>query len=1097
MANRHWRGRTFVQALFALAVLLLGAGLPSAQTRPPGALRLDQIVPQSAAIGTDGVTITLAGRGFRQGDELLSQNPSIVVLSFSVVSPTTATATLRILPGATPGPARLDIRGYDHSTAYQVPAPPPLLLYPSGGIAAPLAVRDAAVVSPMPGTLLAPDHPVFARGLLATSGTGTVIGAFLLDGVPFDQFTVVATGGEPVPVKAKVPIPYTYTGTHDLRIRIYYPQHFLSGAVRIVGTPDSRTSLKLIDPPDGAVVTSPPALRWTLVPGTLRYEVLWLPPGSNTAMPFSAGGDTWTPDGSQLAQMGTGEGRWSVRPVFAGNVTGVQAPWRRLTLTGNGIILAFSPQENGSLPGSVRLSWSGAPSGVLYLLEFFKPGEQGVPVFRAQTRTASYTLRRFPGSGPLEVTVTPLSSNGTRLGKPARSKVSPPSEQSRSFAEGPSAQYAAGPPVVQGTTPARDSTVSTAQPPIGARWSGSIPSDDIVIFLDNTDVTAMADMGMGRFVYTPLMPLQAGPHTVKLSLGGTDYEWTFTIESTSEGPAAKGGGPTVESGKTAGKETPRSKPSGGWTAEAAGTLTEISGSGPDQKDTARFTLSSQSDLGSQGWFFQDTVDASFRHDFPDPRVTVNESRNWLIQGGYEGNSWGWKAQAGYAAPDFLGASQLVSSGLVRGGGLANLDTPGGKVGLYGSFDNSVPGLGSGTGAGDIRVRAASYLFPLPDDRFGIRLVGLWTDQDSSATVRGGSGRVFGVIASLHFSPGFGVDLEAAQGRNHPDGQDAYQGNGYRLGFSGSVSGTQYQLNLRRVASSFANPANPGYTQGGVPDRTGGDLRVSHAFGKVVTTFAFANMKTVGGDHSEAPDGRLTDASLNLSLPLNDAVFFTTTLNSTWTRQGQDHTNHLPGMKRDQYGLTLSAVEQFGKLSFSQTYTGQRTRDDLHPLARNTISSFALTLGGELVRNFGIAATGAFTRTWAAGPAGRTDLAVISLSPYWTLPDLHLTVTPRVSYTRNLSDTGTVDSHSEQYQLCLGWNPTWGHSLLSLQGSAEYDRNADAVTLLPVTSSHRYTLSLVLRWGGGSGTLNEPYTQAVGTQPYMPPLQGLGGNGQRI
>lgn len=159
--------------------------------------------------------------------------------------------------------------------------------------------------------------------------------------------------------------------------------------------------------------------------------------------------------------------------------------------------------------------------------------------------------------------------------------------------------------------------------------------------------------------------------------------------------------------------------------------------------------------------------------------------------------------------------------------------------------------------------------------------------------------------------------------------------------------------------------------------------------------------------------------------------------------------------------------------------------------------FALTLGGELVRNFGIAATGAFTRNWAARPAGRTDLAVISLSPYWSLPDLHLTVTPRVSYSRNLSDTGTVDNHSEQYQLCLGWNPTWGHSFLSFQGSAEYDRNADAVTLLPVTSSHRYTLSLVLRWGGGSGTLNDPYTGAVGTQPYMPPLQGLGGNGQRI
>lgn len=1084
----NWRRRVFWIAV-VLEGLCLAALTPLAQTRVQR-LRLDQVVPPSVAIGTDGAAITLLGQGFRPGDELLPGSPSVQVLSFAVASPTTATATLRILPDAPPGPVRLDVAGFDQSTARQIPAPPPLLLYPAGGLAGPLAVRDAAIVFPMAGTLLTPGQPIFARGLLSTSGTGTVIGTFLLDGVPFDQFTAVATGGEPLKVEAKVPIPFTYTGTHDLQLQILYPQRFLSGAVRLVGSPDSRTALQLIAPEDRAVVAPAPTLRWTQVPGAARYEVLWAPGGGGDPIAFPATGESWTPNRTELQRMGAGQGRWTVRPVFPGEVEGAAAPWRQLTVLGSALQLSLNAPEPGALPGSVRLRWAGAPEGVLYLLEFYRPGEGGAAVLRALTKRPEYLLRRVPGSGALRVRVTPLSPSGRPLGEPAEGPVA--TDPSSLMPRGAQVFFAAAPPSLTRTAPADGAVVEETQPPIGATWTGTVSPDDVAVFLDNMDVSAMVSLTPGRFDYTPVMPLEEGSHTVGLTLGGGEFRWSFSIRPASRkapspaGAAAEGKAPP-EAGAKEG-----SPPSGSWTANVGGTFTEVSGSRPDEADTFRLTLSSQSDLGREGWFLKDTLDASFRHDFPHPHLTKNESRNWVVEGGFRGGDWGWSAKAGYMSPDFLSESQLVSPGLVRGGAEATVASPAGKLSAYGSFDDTVAGLGSGSGAGEIRVKAASYSLPLPDDRFAVTLLGLWSEQDGTLTARGGSGRVFGVLARLDFAPQFRMILEAAQGRNHPDGEDPYQGNGYRVGFSGTVSGTTYGLDLRRVSSTFANPANPGYTQGGVPDRTGGDLRLGRNFGRLSTSFRFGYQESGVGGRAKGSDGRQTNSTLTLAYPLTEKVSLSGTFNGTWTRQDPDKAHQLPGVEQDLLGVTLSALERFGKLTFSQTYTGQRTRDDLNPLSRNTVSTFVLTLGGGVTENFGVATTSAFTRSWAAAGAGRSDLAVVSVAPYWNLPNLRLTLTPRLSYTRNLNNSGTADSHAEQYQLTLAWNPAWWHSFLFLQGSAEYDRNLDALTPLPVINSHRYTLSLVFHWGGGKGTLHERYAPAPG-RPGLSPVTvpGLG------
>ena len=160
----------------------------------------------------------------------------------------------------------------------------------------------------------------------------------------------------------------------------------------------------------------------------------------------------------------------------------------------------------------------------------------------------------------------------------------------------------------------------------------------------------------------------------------------------------------------------------------------------------------------------------------------------MIEGGFHGRDWGWDAKVGYAGVGFLSDSQLVSPGLARGGVEAAVTSPAGKLSVYGSFDDTTQGLNSGSGAGQIRVRAVGYSVPFLDHRFALSFLGLWSDQDTTATVNGGAGRVLGVLARLDFSPEFRMVLEAAQGRDQPEGGRPTKVTAIASGFRGSSRG---------------------------------------------------------------------------------------------------------------------------------------------------------------------------------------------------------------------------------------------------------------------------------------------------------------------
>lgn len=1068
-------------ALLALALALgLLTGTPAAAQAAYFPVELVQMVPATAAIPSDGVTVTLLGRGFAQGQWLVSGDPGVQVLAFRVASPTVATATLRVLPTAVPGPVRLDIAEVDdYGTSWQ-DLIPRLTLTPGGSISAPLSVRDAAVVFPTPGTLLAPDRPLFARGLLATSGSGVIVGRFLLDGVPFDQFTTVAGGGAPVGVTARVPIPFTSPGTHDLAVEVLSPQHVLSGAVRLVGTAESRSALALLSPLAGASASAPPRFRWTFVPGATAYEVALSRAGA--AAPertWRSSRSEFTPETDRWEGLPPGSYTWTVRPLFPGDVLGAPAPARALFVGGAPVTLALAPTVAGPREGSLWVSWEGAPAGALYRLEFSAGGS---PLFSALTRKTQYLLRVPAGATDLQVSVTALGPDGRPLGPPARGPVAQPRSALR---DEPAVRYAAGPVTVTAVSPADGASVAQPRPPLSARWQGAPDEGDIVLFVDTTDVTAMAALRPGGLAYTPVLPLAPGPHTVRLSLGAAERAWSFTVE----GQAPQAGGPASPEGAVeGGAEAPAQEggsggaggaPTGSWTLEAAGVLTATGGDSGGDSDTFRATLTGQGDLGAErGGFFKGTADAAWRSDLDAPHVTENESRSWLLSGGARGDRWTAEGQAGYGSVEIMDNSQFLSAGLVRGGGQFRADTPAGEFGAYASFDDHLPALGSATGAGETQVAAAAYAFPFRSDRYSLRLMGLWTDQKASLYAPGGEGRTFGLLGRARFSTAFAVDLEVARGHQRPDGGSSTSGDAIRLGFSGTAAGLTYALNLRRVESDFANAANPGYNAGGVPDRQGADLNLSRTFGKVATSFAYLYAEDgVGGGLAGVPEGQHQQARLGAALPLGQAATLSFDLNGQWDRSGADLALGLPGVERDQLGLTLSSTQRARQLFFSETFTSQRVRDDLNPTTELDLDSLVLSAGGSFTRSLGLSATGAFSRTKAPFGAGDTDLVVLSLCPSWTLDPAHLTVLPQISWTRTKNSAGTLDTRVELYGLTLQWEPTFWRSMLAFQGSAIWDRTRGA-TAYPggalATSDFRYLFSLSLRWNGGRGSLDERY-----------------------
>jgi hypothetical protein len=1082
---------TFTATAANLAAPRTATSQLTIRARPPV---IRSIAPQAATIGTRSLVVHLNGSGFRPA-AIVTATGGLLLEQTNVISGELADVTLSVPQKSAPGPVTLALTNPDGGRATTT-----LLLYPSSSLGAPLGVTAAAIVYPRAGAIIGSDDAVVPRALLATSGTGTITGVWKFDGAAYDTFTTPVTGGAPVTIEAHVPIPHSFNGDHTLALEVQAPQHALSPLVSILQADRSASQLRILEPLDGVVMLDGPRFfRWSLVPGALAYAIEV--ERSERELPLQLRTTESTYALRDPATWGVGLRRWRVRPIFPGDVRGQATEWRRIAILPHELTLRFLAPEHDAKSGRLILRWTGGVAGALYHVTFYDP--KGEIFFSALTADQSYKLPATQKTLPPGTTVR-VTAFGPE-GKPIGSTGDKPfaSMSSNGAMSGPAFAQVVVPvePQLTSRLPEDGSSVPGDRPRIEAKWSRAVGADQVTMVIDKTDVTAVSLVEPTAIAYDSLLPLSAGEHEVKLAVGGTLASWKFTVlpqavtpADTISHPGMTGATPVAPlsvdtTPAPVGVATPAEpipppppRVHGDWLITPLGTLTVLSGSGVPGGDAIHGQLSAQSDIAAGPGFTKMTGDTALKHDLNNPGKTVQESRNWV--GRFGGDQFGGKvheeAIVGFAAPDFFDRAELLTMGLSRGGWEAKVRLPYGTASYYETVDLQPVGAVSGN-VGTQNVRAFAYEFPATQ-KLTFRLVNLNVVEKQSLYGVGGKGSALGIVASYAFTPLASFFAEVAHGKFAPNqGDERTQGNALRAGLTGSAGTFSYVANVRRTESTYINPANRGFTQAGIPDRTGADLQVSKMFGKTSLSAQVRHQHDGATRNATIARTKENAIAVTLARALTQRTQLSTT--GTWTRDDGTSTEYSPATRRVQRGLSATLNEMLGRITLTQTVTRQELIDSINRSASQNVSTANLGITGNVWRQFSLSTFVSFTRS--EGPlSGTNDQTVYTIQPSYAVPRFWITFAPRASYSRGKNGLyGTLNTN-EQYQALMSFAPPWLASLASLQFATDWTHNAG--TNMPATAyTRRYTGTMNFKWGVGHGAL-DPRPQPVQTNPAAVP-----------
>ncbi|MDD5564550.1 MAG: hypothetical protein PHQ91_12635, partial [Thermoanaerobaculaceae bacterium] len=1066
------------------------AGMFQVLPRPPA---VTSVTPSALVLGALHQVLNVAGENFRPGVTAVARSAAVTVEGTTRISPTLAKVRVSV-PRETGliGPVVIEMRNPDGGVS--VPAGT-VLIYPAESLGAPLSVTAVAITFPLPGTFVGPDDEVYPRGVLAIAGTGTVVGTWQLDGVAFDHFVIPAAGGLPVEVRARLPVPFSYTGSHTLALAIDNPATDLRAEVTVIRSERKASGLRLYAPPDGTIVgAEPPLFRWSLVPGAFGYEVEVERGLPELPLFFTVADAEWRPTAPQIAQIGAGVRRWRVRAVFVGGVRGEPTEWWRLAVLPASVHLTLLPPDQGGPEHRFRFRWSGGSPGVLYKIELFPAGGPAAPAFSALTAREEYVLpNQLIGGFAFRVRVTAYGPNGRVLGR-SETGAGPDSGSAGSMFPG-GLMLAAAPPQIQGVTPADGATVTGSQPRIAAQWSGGVKASEVLLLVDGTDVTPVSTITAGSVTYGCLLPLDSGSHTVRLTVSGQTTSWSFTVAlpAQAQAPPASGTTPAApgegEASTAAAAVQPAASPvRGDWQLGLQGGITFVKEDPKTQPDSALAQFSGQADLANGALSAKGAGDMAVSHDLQAPNRTVQQSRNWLTNFGAQEGDYQQRLAVGYAAPKFVEGSELMTTGVARGGAEADFATPGPVASVYYSPSNQPVGVSAGSFGPKQEITAVSLATPASLQSVQIRAVGLKTVDEPGFNSAGGEGKLFGVFGRIGASPAFGLLFEAARGKFTPNAgstETEREGNAYRLGLTGTQGTFSYAFNLRRTEANFVNPANRGFTVGGVADREGADLTLTKAFG--VTTLSVQLQHIRGGDTSGSvsSSARQSGAVVQLNTAFSQKVMFQLGGNVTTTTGDADTVHQLPKTDNRMWGANASLSETLGALSLSQALTYQNVSNAVMPDADMTTKGATLTAGGQIVPPFSLFGTAAFTRTEGSATVGRNDQTLLSIQPNWTILALKLSVQPQVAYNKSQSSLTATASTTWQYQVAVNWTPPAVGSYASLQFTGGWNRTQ--ITGQPTPGfQRRLGLVVNIQWGGGSAGSGAGATSQPAPDPMAPP-----------
>ncbi|HMJ87588.1 MAG TPA: hypothetical protein VK504_30630, partial [Vicinamibacterales bacterium] len=356
-------------------------------------------------------------------------------------------------------------------------------------------------------------------------------------------------------------------------------------------------------------------------------------------------------------------------------------------------------------------------------------------------------------------------------------------------------------------------------------------------------------------------------------------------------------------------------------------------------------------------------------------------------------------------------------------------------------------------------------------RWDFRVLALKVEDAPSFTSDGGEGKAIGIFARYSIGSTLNAIFEGARGDFKPafgSFDVAHRGNAYRIGLTGLHGTFNYAFNIRRTESDFINPANRGFTPGGVPDRTGADLTIGKFIGTTSITVQLRHLQDGSSSGLFVPRTRQTGGLASIVKMLGSHVSLALSGNLTKDTGEEKPEIFLPRADRSQSGGTGTLSEFFGRFNFSQTLSKQLLRDRVNSLNDQTITSGTVTGGGMLSQYFNLAAVLSGTRSEGSFIVGVTNQYLASLQPTFSLPKLYLSLQPRASFSTSKNDLYESKSTTEQYQGLLTFAPQWLGSIVALQLSADWTKSSFAGQLAPAKFVHRYVGTINFHWRTGMG-----------------------------
>ena len=1004
------------------------------------------LAPSLVVAGSAPTTVHIIGRNFDTAGHVDADTRGLQVLASRILSGSLAEITLAAPDNAVLGPR--DIRvvnsdGQRSAMAAQLVVAPPNPLLGS------LSVSRLATLFPQPGTVLGQEDHVHARGVVVVTGEGTLTGAWLLDGVPFDRFMAPGSGGYPVEITSSVPIPTLTAGEHRLELAIDTPQRLVSQALALIGGDASRVALRLLSPADDAALKPepPPEFRWMPAPGASGYEVELIAAdrASRESRParlaYRVGEPSWTPDQKAWREIAGHAWLWRVRPMLLADTLGdASEAWRMIVLPA-----ARGAQRGSRGHGSAEVADASASWSFLLAADTAPPTVTAVvPANGAMVADQQPIIdAQWSESGALSVHA--MSVDGTDVTELAT--WSPGRALYRSIVPLPAGNHTVllslngqatgwtftvggateAPPtkrgnwgmtalgtVAQGEKPQVTASGTSAAPgavlPPGNSARGQLASQTDLAYRAAT-LRATGDLAARRDFDAP--PLSVPENR----------NWLVTGDATQgkvrETATVGLGSPTFASQAqivTAGL------PRLGVETRVAGGRFAMSGYQSFDSGTAAVAGSGSFDQTLRGagiGFGKDVDRVNLRAVFLD----VDSRAGPMTTGGH---------------------GQLY--GLLGSFKLSNTVTVTGEAG-HGSFEpngESSPPLATTLPPTSLPSVFVSQATPDPTS-----LPSLASVLPGGSTTSPGGAQQTGVL----FAP-----------------LSKQSGDAWRVTAMGMIHGLSFAANYRQSDAGFANPANPGYTAGGTSGLRGADLTLNGVViggkGSLGLTLRHADSPLSGT--AGAP--RVSDDGGNLMLSLRAGRYLTASAasNVSFRHGDADDAASLPKTDSRMLGESFTLAETVGKLTVSEMTAYQTQKDHVNPYGDSRTLCVSVSAAGALGPHLTLNVMGNGTRSAGSPEMGTTEMWMLNAQPTLQFPKAWLTLAPRAAYSQMRNSVQASKSTTEQYGGALTLTPPWYKSLLGFVVQGDWARARGAGLADEGRFKGRVAAVITVRWSAGRG-----------------------------